>query len=172
MGWDFVKGGSKWQYIYISVVASLQSVISGSTFAYQWWLCTNGVLKSHKLVVNSLCLVCKVEEESVSHFFRDCVFSKHVLGGLKISHLLLGIYPWENILDPTMAEAISNLIKDIKKRGAKFRSLQFRYVPREANVTTHGLAMEGRKYGYPMYWVEEVPKEVERLVDKDRRGVG
>ncbi|MBA0614940.1 hypothetical protein Godav_015152, partial [Gossypium davidsonii] len=106
------------------------------------------VLKSHKLVVNSLCLVCKVEEESVSHFFRDCVFSKHVLGG------------------------ISNLIKDIKKRGAKFRSLQFRYVPREANVTTHGLAMEGRKYGYPMYWVEEVPKEVERLVDKDRRGVG
>ncbi|PPD89945.1 hypothetical protein GOBAR_DD13118 [Gossypium barbadense] len=96
-----------------------------------------------------------------------------------------GIYPWENILDPTMAEArpCLKMVSFVKELGFRdvcvegdaltvIRSLQFRFVPREANVTTHGLAMEGRQYGYPMYWVEEVPKEVERLVDKDRRGVG
>ncbi|MBA0584192.1 hypothetical protein Gorai_015017, partial [Gossypium raimondii] len=35
----------------------------------------------------------------------------------------------------------------------------------------HGLVLEGRKYNCPMYWVEEVRREVEWLVDKDRRGV-
>ncbi|MFQ6650595.1 hypothetical protein Gotur_023316 [Gossypium turneri] len=69
-------------------------------------------------------------------------------------------YPWENILDPTMAEAraclqavavirklisavedrscIRSLIQEIKGRTSKFRSLQFKHVPREANKAAHG----------------------------------
>lgn len=32
------------------------------------------------------------------------------------------------------------------------------------------MAMEGKRNDYPMYWLEEVPREVEKLVDRDRRG--
>ncbi|MBA0662412.1 hypothetical protein Goklo_006541, partial [Gossypium klotzschianum] len=54
---------------------------------------------------------------------------------------------------------ISNLIKDIKGRVPKFRSIQFRFVPRMANETTHGLAMESSKYDYLVYWMEEASME-------------
>ncbi|MBA0626385.1 hypothetical protein Godav_004059, partial [Gossypium davidsonii] len=39
-----------------------------------------------------------------------------------------------------------------------------------ANVLAHGMAMEGKRNDYPMYWLEEVLREVEKLVDRDRRG--
>ncbi|KAK5835287.1 hypothetical protein PVK06_010975 [Gossypium arboreum] len=63
---------------------------------------------------------------------------------------------------------IRNLIQEIKGRISKFRSLQFKYVPREANKAVHGLALEGQKYEGPRYWMEEVPRTVEGLVNHDR----
>ncbi|MBA0583672.1 hypothetical protein Gorai_014520, partial [Gossypium raimondii] len=42
------------------------------------------VLKSQKLVVNTLCPVCQVEQESVAHLFRDCDFLKQVLEGIGV----------------------------------------------------------------------------------------
>ncbi|MBA0803473.1 hypothetical protein Gohar_013682 [Gossypium harknessii] len=30
--------------------------------------------------------------------------------------------------------------------------------------------MEGKRHDYPIYWMEEVLMEVEKLVDRDRRG--
>ncbi|MBA0573975.1 hypothetical protein Golob_001218, partial [Gossypium lobatum] len=44
---------------------------------------------------------------------------------------------------------IRSLIQEIKGRTSKFRSLQFKYVPREANKATHRLVLEGRKYDGP-----------------------
>ncbi|MBA0810812.1 hypothetical protein Gohar_002770, partial [Gossypium harknessii] len=179
MGWDFVKGGSKWQYIYISMVASLQSVISGSTFAYQWWLVLKVLLVAVYLQISGgLCTNGNSDGQFLRNSIVVCIGARPWGVGVALSTINMqrSWKQWlaEDFMKRSLMDkfSISNLIKDIKERGAKFRSLQFRIVPREANVTTHGLAMEGRKYGYPMYWVEEVLKEVERLVDKDRRGVG
>ncbi|MBA0632672.1 hypothetical protein Godav_001367 [Gossypium davidsonii] len=99
-------------------------------------------------------------------------------------------YPWENISDLTMAEAraclqavviikklisavkdrscIRSLIQEIKGRTSKFRSLQFKHIPREANKAAHRLVLEGRKYDGPPYWMEEVPLTVEELVNRDK----
>ncbi|PPS13891.1 hypothetical protein GOBAR_AA06690 [Gossypium barbadense] len=44
-----------------------------------------GVLKSRKLAVNSLCLVCELEEELVVHLFHNCGFSKQVLEGVGVA---------------------------------------------------------------------------------------
>ncbi|MBA0673600.1 hypothetical protein Goklo_007290 [Gossypium klotzschianum] len=63
---------------------------------------------------------------------------------------------------------IRSLIQEINGRTPKLRSLQFKYVPRKANKMAHGLALEGRKYEGPRYWMEKVPRTVERLVNSDR----
>ncbi|MBA0709589.1 hypothetical protein Golax_024616 [Gossypium laxum] len=203
-----------------------------------------GVLKSYKLVTNSLYPVREVEEELVAHLFYDCVFSKQVLGELvwlsrqltcntdvvgfinsyimeieQLSELSNSIHipkqsileppkgdtiklnfkayfnhqlrtsysgiiarnreglvmalctsPWENIPDPTMAEAQTCLKGDALIVIQKLKSIE--EDRSKANATAHGLVLESRKYNCPMYWVEEVRREVEWLVDKDRRGVG
>ncbi|PPD86386.1 hypothetical protein GOBAR_DD16678 [Gossypium barbadense] len=53
-------------------------------------------------------------------------------------------------------------------RIPKFRRLHFKYVPREANKAAHELALEGQRYEDPRYWMEEVPRAVEKLVNRDR----
>ncbi|TYI16890.1 hypothetical protein ES332_A08G286100v1 [Gossypium tomentosum] len=63
---------------------------------------------------------------------------------------------------------ISNMIKEIKGRTPKFRRLSFKYVPREANKTAHGIVIEGRRYENSQYWMEKVPHAVERLVNRDK----
>lgn len=50
----------------------------------------------------------------------------------------------------------------------KLRS--FRHVSRMANETAHGLETRGRRYDSSIYWIEEVPAEVEHLIIRDRRG--
>lgn len=65
---------------------------------------------------------------------------------------------------------IGNIIKEIKDRIPKFRSLSFRHVSRMANETAHGLETRGRRYDSSVYWIEEVPAEVEHLIIRDRRG--
>lgn len=52
---------------------------------------------------------------------------------------------------------ISSLVKEIKGRALIFRSVSFRYMPREANKAAHGMAMEGRRHENLEYWIEEVP---------------
>ncbi|MBA0802995.1 hypothetical protein Gohar_013247 [Gossypium harknessii] len=101
-------------------------------------------------------------------------------------------YLWKNIPDPTTAEARASFkavsfakelgFRDVcvegdaltvirkLKSAEKDRSTVARFVPRGANAAAHGLAMEGRKYTWPMYWIEEVSRVVEWLVDKDQSG--
>ncbi|XP_016690590.1 uncharacterized protein [Gossypium hirsutum] len=119
-------------------------------------------------------------------------------------------YSWENISDPVIAEAmaclqavtmaeeigfqdicvegdaltvirklnstkedrscISSMIQEINGRTPNFRRMCFRFVPREANKAVHGMAMEGWRYDNPLYWMEEVPRAVEGLVNCDRSG--
>ncbi|PPD88713.1 hypothetical protein GOBAR_DD14357 [Gossypium barbadense] len=80
-------------------------------------------------------------------------------------------YQWKNIPDPTTAEARACFKKELGFRDVCVEgdALTARFVPRGANAAAHGLAMEGRKYTWPMYWIEEVSRAVEWLVDKDQR---
>ncbi|KAK5835945.1 hypothetical protein PVK06_011669 [Gossypium arboreum] len=57
---------------------------------------------------------------------------------------------------------ISSLIREIKESTPKFRRVSFRHIPR--------VAMEGRRHENPQYWIEEVLRAVEGLVDGERRG--
>ncbi|MBA0568386.1 hypothetical protein Golob_005885, partial [Gossypium lobatum] len=50
----------------------------------------------------------------------------------------------------------------------KFRRLHFKYVPREANKAAYRMALEGRRYEDPQYWMENVSHAVEGLVKRDR----
>lgn len=63
---------------------------------------------------------------------------------------------------------ISSLIKEIKGRKHRFRSLSFKYVTREANKAAHGMAQEGRQRDKPQYWIEEAAAAVVGLIDHDR----
>ncbi|MBA0590363.1 hypothetical protein Gorai_019074, partial [Gossypium raimondii] len=71
-----------------------------------------------------------------------------------------------------MAEARACFKKELGFRDVCVEgdALTARFVPRGANAAAHGLAMEGRKYTWPMYWIEEVSRAVEWLVDKDQSG--
>ncbi|XP_017628466.1 uncharacterized protein LOC108471345 [Gossypium arboreum] len=99
-------------------------------------------------------------------------------------------FPWENVPDPVMAEAIaclqavtmaeemgfqdvveedaltvirklkspdddmsniSSLIREIKGRTGRFKSLSYEYIPKEANNAAHGMARAGRQYESPQY---------------------
>ncbi|XP_040948464.1 uncharacterized protein [Gossypium hirsutum] len=60
--------------------------------------------------------------------------------------------------------SFSTIISAIKGRNTRFRTLEFRFVPREVNEATHVMAVEGRKHDQAMNWIEEVPREVERIV--------
>ncbi|KAA3463976.1 reverse transcriptase [Gossypium australe] len=64
---------------------------------------------------------------------------------------------------------ISNLIKEIKGKVVNFRSVSFKYVPREANKVAHAMAQEGARYEQPRYWIEEAPHAVEVLVNQEKR---
>ncbi|MBA0635562.1 hypothetical protein Godav_022276, partial [Gossypium davidsonii] len=44
----------------------------------------------------------------------------------------------------------------------------FKYVLREANKAAHGMALEGQIYENPQYWMEEVPRTVQGLVNRVR----
>ncbi|KAH1113612.1 hypothetical protein J1N35_006990 [Gossypium stocksii] len=66
---------------------------------------------------------------------------------------------------------IRSLIKEIKRRTPKFRSLSFMHVPRKANKVAHGMAVEGRQYENPQYWIEDASQAVKGLVDHDRGSI-
>ncbi|XP_012442282.1 uncharacterized protein LOC105767330 [Gossypium raimondii] len=60
--------------------------------------------------------------------------------------------------------SFSTIISAIKGRNTRFRTLEFRFVPREENEATHVMEVEGRKHDHAMNWIEEVSREVERIV--------
>ncbi|KAH1055778.1 hypothetical protein J1N35_033843 [Gossypium stocksii] len=137
-------------------------------------------LQLRHLAVNTVCLVCQAEEESVEHLFRDYSFRQQVLGGweFQISHAI-GIQIGGNgdalsIIHKLNSEeedrsGVSSLIQDIKRQRISFRSLRFQYIPREANFATNEMAKEGCQYEVPRYWIEEVPQAVEGIVILERR---
>lgn len=67
-----MKSGYKWQ---ITAQGSSLQTEYPTSFLYN--------LKLRKLAANTLCPVCQAEEETVSHLFRDCLFSQQVLRGLR-----------------------------------------------------------------------------------------
>ncbi|MBA0701406.1 hypothetical protein Goari_027285, partial [Gossypium aridum] len=132
----------------------------------------------------TLCPVCRVEEETVNHFFRDCIFTqqhaRRSCSGVIVRNkegLVIAscTYPWGNILDPIMAEArkkrscVSSVIQEINGRTPNFRRLCFKYVPIEVSKAAHGMALKGWRYEDPQYWMKEVPHAVEGLVNRDRK---
>ncbi|KAA3467045.1 reverse transcriptase [Gossypium australe] len=103
--------------------------------------------------------------------------------------------PWDNIPDPTTAEAracfqaidmaegmgfqeicvegdsltvikkINSVVEDRSTISSLIKEI------REANKVAHEMASEGNRYEEPRYWIEEAPPPVERLVAQDiRRG--
>ncbi|MBA0698836.1 hypothetical protein Goari_000522 [Gossypium aridum] len=75
-------------------------------------------------------------------------------------------YPCENISDLTMVEAKACL-QDVTM-AEEIGKFAFQIVPRGANKATHRLALKGRRFEGPRYWMEEVPHAVEGLVNRDR----
>ncbi|KAK5832069.1 hypothetical protein PVK06_015869 [Gossypium arboreum] len=59
------------------------------------------------------------------------------------------------------------VIQDIKDYVRCFEKITFRFVRRDANMAAHVLAGEGRRFSEPMYWVEEAPAAVDRIVAAD-----
>ncbi|MBA0721292.1 hypothetical protein Golax_008851 [Gossypium laxum] len=47
---------------------------------------------------------------------------------------------------------------------------QCRYISREANSVAHELAVWGRHFDSPRYGVEEIPPDLDYLLNVDRRG--
>ncbi|PPR80422.1 hypothetical protein GOBAR_AA40292 [Gossypium barbadense] len=91
--------------------------------------------------------MCQAEEETVSHLFRDCNFTRQVLRDLgDIKATCNRETNWKTWL------------------GTDFEHL----TDEESNTVAHGMAMEGWKYKDPQYWVEGVPRMVEELVNIDR----
>ncbi|MBA0623776.1 hypothetical protein Godav_009218, partial [Gossypium davidsonii] len=91
-------------------------------------------------------------------------------------------YPHIGIADAFIAEARACERADIFAVEMGFRAVQieglcemcfekitFRFVRRDANTAAHVLAGEGRRFSEPMYWVEEAPAAVDRIVAADWR---
>ncbi|KAK5811005.1 hypothetical protein PVK06_026322 [Gossypium arboreum] len=64
---------------------------------------------------------------------------------------------------------IRSLIREIKGRACRFKSLSLEYILREANHAAHGMARVGRQYESPQYWIKEAPIAVVKLIDRERR---
>ncbi|MBA0808305.1 hypothetical protein Gohar_024056, partial [Gossypium harknessii] len=64
---------------------------------------------------------------------------------------------------------LSPVIQDIKDYVRCFEKITFRFFRRDANTAAHVLAGEGRRFSEPMYWVEEAPAAVVRIVAADWR---
>ncbi|MBA0853264.1 hypothetical protein Goshw_015455, partial [Gossypium schwendimanii] len=65
---------------------------------------------------------------------------------------------------------IADIIKELKSRYSRFRNISFRHTFRSANGAAHGIAFYGQQYDSPIYWVEEVPLDIEHLILKDMQG--
>ncbi|KAK5841122.1 hypothetical protein PVK06_010030 [Gossypium arboreum] len=64
--------------------------------------------------------------------------------------------------------SIKSIIHVIKEKSYRFSSIQFQYVQKEANTVAHEIAIEGKKFDGPQYWIEEVPCAVQDLVNRER----
>lgn len=90
-------------------------------------------------------------------------------------------FPWDNILDPFMAEARACLqaivmaeelgFQDVCVEGDALTIIR-KLNSREANKAAHEMAKEGIRFQHPRYWIEEVPPAVENLVNQERRNGG
>ncbi|KAK8510277.1 hypothetical protein V6N13_103869 [Hibiscus sabdariffa] len=68
----------------------------------------------------------------------------------------------------TMNRSLINpIISDIQILRGSFDNITFSFVGRQGNMVAHELAKLGIKFSEPMYWMEEVPMQVERLVLRD-----
>ncbi|KAK8624975.1 hypothetical protein V6N13_089859 [Hibiscus sabdariffa] len=62
---------------------------------------------------------------------------------------------------------ISPIISDIQTLRGSFDNITFSFVGRQGNMVAHELAKLGIQLSEPMYWMEEVPMQVECLVLRD-----
>ncbi|KAL4312649.1 hypothetical protein GQ457_01G024910 [Hibiscus cannabinus] len=62
---------------------------------------------------------------------------------------------------------ISPIISDIQSLRGSFDNITFSFVGRQGNMVAHELVKLGILLTEPMYWMKEVPMQVERLVFRD-----
>ncbi|KAK8548039.1 hypothetical protein V6N12_060966 [Hibiscus sabdariffa] len=62
---------------------------------------------------------------------------------------------------------ISPIINDIRIQRNLFERITFSFVGRAGNAAAHELAKLGSQFSEPMYWIEEVPTVVDRIVQRD-----
>nr|KJB44824.1 hypothetical protein B456_007G275100 [Gossypium raimondii] len=73
----------------------------------------------------------------------------------------------------TEYESISvALIEESKERIKKFEYVRFRVVPRTKNQAAHKMAEARKHFDSPMFWIEEAPEKVTRIVDLHRGSMG
>ncbi|MBA0730261.1 hypothetical protein Golax_022478 [Gossypium laxum] len=58
--------------------------------------------------------------------------------------------------------------REVYLEGEALFKVNIRCILRTANETAHALAVKERQFDAPVYWMEEVPKEVERFINCDR----
>ncbi|KAG8490634.1 hypothetical protein CXB51_013838 [Gossypium anomalum] len=64
---------------------------------------------------------------------------------------------------------IGNIIYEIQRRNHNFITLSFEHTPRKTNEAAHALASRRYNLDNPIYWVEEVPTEIEPIIVNDQR---
>lgn len=64
---------------------------------------------------------------------------------------------------------IGNTISEINSRATRFKNFTSQYLPQTANETVHELATWGRRCETSIYWMEEVPLDVESIITKEQR---
>ncbi|MBA0661991.1 hypothetical protein Goklo_006199 [Gossypium klotzschianum] len=124
----------------------------------------------------------------MSHLFRYYVFLRQVLEGVGVvfstTNMEHNWKQWNKIYHEGIKERDQDIVGFINSYNLEIEQLGKLSItldnpsvsvwePLEgevANVLAHGMAMEGKRNDYPMYWLEEVLREVEKLVDRDRRG--
>ncbi|MBA0716275.1 hypothetical protein Golax_015117, partial [Gossypium laxum] len=63
------------------------------------------------------------------------------------------------------------LIEESKERIKKFEYVRFRFIPGTKNQAAHKMAQAGKHFDSPMFWIEEAPERVTRIVDLDRGSI-
>lgn len=59
------------------------------------------------------------------------------------------------------------IIYKIRSLEQRVEEVSYRFVRRDANMSAHILAKEGRQWSFPQFWVEKAPTPVEEVTEAD-----
>ncbi|KAK8497417.1 hypothetical protein V6N13_000207 [Hibiscus sabdariffa] len=94
-------------------------------------------------------------------FAKDLGFAKVVIEGdsLTVIKKVCSSTPDGSLIGP--------IIHDIREASKGFDSVIFGFVHRDANITAHTLAREGKEQRSSMFWIEEAPPGTTAAVARD-----